>query len=36
MTRGLMERRLRNWGRPVGPEDAAFALDILCRAFDVG
>ena len=32
MTRGLMERQLRNWGRPVGPDDAAFALDILCRA----
>ena len=32
LTRGLMERRLRNWGRPVGAEDAAFALDALCRA----
>src|SRR5450432_2114070 len=32
MTRGLMERQLRNWGRPVGPEDAAFAFDILCRS----
>jgi AcrR family transcriptional regulator len=33
--RGLMERRLRDWGRPVGPEDTAFALDVLCRALDV-
>jgi AcrR family transcriptional regulator len=33
ITRGLMERRLRDWGRPVGPEDTAFALDVLCRAF---
>jgi len=32
LTRGLMERQLRSWGRPVGPEDAAFALDVLCRA----
>ena len=32
LTRGLMERRLRNWGRPVGSEDTAFALDILCRS----
>jgi AcrR family transcriptional regulator len=32
LTRGLMERRLRNWGRPVGPDHAAFALDIICRA----
>ena len=31
ISRGLMERQLRNWGRPVGPEDAIFALDILCR-----
>lgn len=36
ITRGLMERRLRDWGRPVGPEDTAFALDVLCRALDVG
>jgi AcrR family transcriptional regulator len=34
ITRGLMERRLRDWGRPVGPEDTAFALDVLCRALD--
>ena len=32
MTRGLMERQLRGWGRPVGPADAAFALDVLCRS----
>jgi AcrR family transcriptional regulator len=32
MTRGLLERQLRSWGRTVGPEDAAFALDILCRS----
>jgi AcrR family transcriptional regulator len=32
MTRGLMERQLRNWGRPVGLDDAAFAFDILCRS----
>ena len=35
LTRGLMERRLRNWGRPVGPDHAAFALDILCRSLAV-
>jgi AcrR family transcriptional regulator len=34
IARGLMERRLRNWGRPVGREDAAFALDVLCRSFE--
>lgn len=32
MTRGLIERQFRNWGRPVGADDAAFALDILCRS----
>jgi AcrR family transcriptional regulator len=32
LTHGLMERRLRNWGRPAGPADTEFALDILCRA----
>jgi AcrR family transcriptional regulator len=32
LTRGIMERQLRNWGRPVGPEDSAFALDVLCRS----
>ncbi|MCU1232156.1 MAG: transcriptional regulator, TetR family [Candidatus Solibacter sp.] len=32
LSRGIMERQLRNWGRPVGPDDAAFALDVLCRA----
>jgi AcrR family transcriptional regulator len=34
LTRGLMERRLRKWGRPVGPADTEFALDLLCRAFE--
>jgi len=32
LARGLMERQLRNWGRPVGPDDAAFAFDVLCRS----
>jgi AcrR family transcriptional regulator len=32
ITRGLMERQLRNWGRAVGPDDAAFAFDFLCRS----
>ena len=31
LTRGLMERGLRQWGRPVGPADREFALDLLCR-----
>ena len=31
LTRGLMERRLRQWGRPLGPSDAEFGLDLLCR-----
>ncbi len=35
ITRGLMERQLRNWGRSVSAEDSAFALDILCRALAV-
>ncbi len=35
MIRGLMERHLRTWGRPVGPEDAAFALDVLCRSLQL-
>jgi AcrR family transcriptional regulator len=35
IARGLMERGLRNWGRKVGPEDAAFALDILCRSLEM-
>jgi AcrR family transcriptional regulator len=34
LTRGLMERRLRNWGRPVGPDHAAFVLDLLCRSLE--
>ena len=36
IVRGLLERLLRNWGRPVGPDDAAFALDVLCRALAAG
>jgi AcrR family transcriptional regulator len=32
LTRGLMERRLLGWSRPVGRSDAEFALDLLCRA----
>jgi AcrR family transcriptional regulator len=28
---GLMERRLRGWGRPAGPADTEFALDALYR-----
>lgn len=32
VTRGLMERRLRLWGRPVGTSDADFAVDMMCRA----
>ena len=32
LTRGLMERRLLGWSRPVGRSDAEFALDTLCRA----
>jgi len=35
ITRGLLERLLRNWGRPVGSDDTAFALDVLCRAFGI-
>lgn len=34
ITRGLMERHLRNWGRPAGRDDAAFALDVLCRSLE--
>jgi AcrR family transcriptional regulator len=32
VTRGLVERRLRLWGRPVGSSDAEFAVDMMCRA----
>src|SRR5689334_826203 len=32
IVRGLLERLLRNWGRPVGAADADFAFDTLCRA----
>jgi len=31
LTRGLMERRLREWGRSFDPHDAEFALDLLYR-----
>ena len=34
LTRGLMERRLLGWSRPVGRSDAEFALDLLCRALE--
>ncbi len=34
LSKGLMERQLRSWGRRVGPEDATFALDMLCRALE--
>ena len=36
IVRGLLERLLRNWGRPVGPEDSAFAFDVLCRSLAAG
>lgn len=32
VTRGLMERRLRLWGRPAGTGDAEFAVEMMCRA----
>jgi AcrR family transcriptional regulator len=32
LTRGLMERQLRGWSGTAGPADAAFALDVMCRA----
>ena len=32
VTRGLLERQLRKWGRPTGPADLEFALDILFRS----
>jgi len=32
LTRGLMERRLRNWGRRATARDTDFALDVLCRS----
>ena len=35
ISRGLMERQLRGWGRPVGSADAAFAFDVLCRSLSV-
>jgi AcrR family transcriptional regulator len=33
LIRGLMERRLRHLGRPVGQSDTDFALDLVGRAF---
>lgn len=35
LTRGLMERRLRPWGRTVDKADAEFAVDMMCRALSV-
>jgi AcrR family transcriptional regulator len=32
LTCGLMERRLRLWGRPMGAKDVPFALDLMCRS----
>jgi hypothetical protein len=34
LTRGLMERRLKHLGRPMGSSDTEFALDLLCRAWN--
>lgn len=34
LTRGLMERKLRPWGRPTGAADHEFAIDLLCRALE--
>jgi len=34
LTRGLMERRLRTWGRTVGQADAEFAVEMMCRALE--
>ncbi len=31
ITRGLIERELRGWGRRVGPDDVEFALELVCR-----
>jgi hypothetical protein len=36
VTRALMERRLRPWGRRVGQMDTEFALDLFCRAWELG
>jgi AcrR family transcriptional regulator len=35
MIRGLMERRLRQLGRPVGQADTEFALDLVVRALGI-
>jgi len=34
LTRGLMERRLRQWGRPASASDREFAFDLLCRGLE--
>jgi AcrR family transcriptional regulator len=34
LVRGLMERRLRQFGRPTKPGDSEFALDLICRALE--
>jgi AcrR family transcriptional regulator len=34
ITRGLMERRLRQWGRPATSADTEFALDLVFRALE--
>src|SRR5215475_15899800 len=35
LTKGLMERRLRNWSGPSSPEDVEFVLDLLARGLQV-
>jgi AcrR family transcriptional regulator len=34
LTRGLIERRLREWGRPPCPSAREFALELLCRGLE--
>lgn len=34
LTRGLIERRLRGWGRPGTQADEELVLDLLCRALE--
>jgi AcrR family transcriptional regulator len=34
LTRGLMERRLKRLGRPVGPADVEFAIEVMCRGLE--
>jgi AcrR family transcriptional regulator len=36
LIRGLMERRLRQLGRPVGAADTEFVLDLVVRALGIG